>query len=174
MQIIIIEYNKCTRLNASNDEGMGWEVSGRMRGRDDTRGDGEREREKKGAREREERGSYLAKSIWFCLVTTVLPRVLRYPSRDPLPINSVIRYIGCSSSETPINPTRLGCDSVLQREGGREWGLSQRSNTNVITDASARNCCVACPLFISFNILMATLLPLYSPSHTSERERERE
>ena len=43
--------------------------------------------------------------------------------------------------------------------------------TNVMTDASAKNCCVACWLLISLSILMATLLPLCSPNHTSERKR---
>ena len=46
--------------------------------------------------------------------------------------------------------------------------------TYVIMEASARNCLVAFASLMSFSILMATLTPLYSPSHTSdERERGR-
>ena len=55
-----------------------------------------------------------------------------------------------------------------RREVGKIHLMMVIAVTYVMIEASARNCLVAFASFISFNILIATFTPLYSPSHTSE------
>ena len=97
------------------------------------------------------------------------------PLESPLPCTRwPDRWAGCPEKHLLNWPDLDVLESYNKRKGG--WGKGtditeawqwEWRETYVMTEASAKNCCVACTLLISFNILMATFCPLYSPNHTS-------